>query len=31
VSHPVVPAFELGLGGGVRAGIVLRRGLANRR
>jgi hypothetical protein len=31
ISHPVVPAFELGLGGGVRAGIVLRRGLANRR
>jgi hypothetical protein len=31
VSRPVVPAFELGLGGGVRAGIVLRRGLANRR
>jgi hypothetical protein len=30
-NHPVVPAFELGLGGGVRAGIVLRRGLANRR
>ena len=30
-SHRVVPAFELGLGGGVRAGIVLRRGLANRR
>jgi hypothetical protein len=29
--HAVVPAFELGLGGGVRAGIVLRRGLANRR
>jgi hypothetical protein len=31
VSHPLVPAFELGLGGGVRAGVVLRRGLANRR
>jgi hypothetical protein len=29
--HAVVPAFELGLGGGVRAGIVLRRGLASRR
>jgi hypothetical protein len=30
-THPVVPAFELGFGGGVRAGIVLRRGMSGRR
>jgi hypothetical protein len=30
-SHPIVPAFELGFGGGVRAGVVLRRGMATRR
>jgi hypothetical protein len=30
-SHPIVPAFELGFGGGVRASVVLRRGLMARR
>ena len=30
-SHPIVPAVELGFGGGVRAGVVLRRGMATRR
>jgi hypothetical protein len=30
-SHHVVPAFELGLGGGVRVGIALRRALTNHR
>ena len=30
-SHSIVPAFELGFGGGVRAGVVLRRGMATRR
>jgi hypothetical protein len=30
-SHPIVPAFELGFGGGVRASVVLRRGLVTRR
>jgi hypothetical protein len=30
-KHGIVPAFELGLGGGVRAGIVVRRARAGRR